>query len=74
MKHRKQEYLYKILRENQACNLKAVAAEARCYHYPGIAVACGTPQFEDHNVDTLLNPAVLIEVLSPSTEAYEPWR
>jgi len=47
------------------------AAEARSYHYPDIAVVCGTPQFEDAHVDTLLNPTVLIEVLSPSTEAYD---
>ena len=32
---------------------------------------CGAPQFEDAQVDTLLNPTLLIEVLSPSTEAYD---
>lgn len=32
---------------------------------------CGTPQFEDAFVDTLLNPTLLVEVLSPSTEAYD---
>lgn len=32
---------------------------------------CGTPQFEDAQVDSLLNPTLLIEVLSPSTEAYD---
>jgi Uma2 family endonuclease len=34
-------------------------------------VFCGTPQFEDAQVDTLLNPTVLIVALSPSTEAYD---
>ncbi len=39
------------------------------YKYPDIAVLCGKPQFEDTHKDTLLNPTVIIEVLSPSTEA-----
>jgi Uma2 family endonuclease len=52
-------------------DMRVKAAEARSYHYPDIVVVCGTPQFEDAQVDTLLNPTVLIEVLSPSTEAYD---
>lgn len=31
---------------------------------------CGERQFEDDVLDTLLNPTVIIEVLSPSTESY----
>lgn len=41
------------------------------YTYPDIAIVCGEPQFEDNVLDTLLNPRVLVEVLSPSTEAYD---
>src|SRR5438067_3496422 len=41
------------------------------YTYPDIAVVCGDVQFEDDQVDTLLNPTLIIEVLSPSTEAYD---
>jgi len=52
-------------------DMRVKAAEANSYHYPDIAVVCGTPQFEDSRVDTLLNPTLLIEVLSPSTEAYD---
>jgi len=52
-------------------DMRVKAAEARSYHYPDIAVVCGSPQFEDAHIDTLLNPTVLIEVLSPSTEAYD---
>lgn len=52
-------------------DMRVKAAEARSYHYPDIVVACGTPQFEDAYVDTLLNPTMLIEILSPSTEAYD---
>lgn len=41
------------------------------YTYPDIVVACGEILVEDDQDDTLLNPIVLIEVLSPSTEAYD---
>ena len=41
------------------------------YFYPDVVVFCGEPQFEDNVFDTLLNPTVVIEVLSPSTEAYD---
>lgn len=52
-------------------DMRVKATQARSYHYPDIAVVCGTPEFEDAQVDTLLNPTLLIEVLSPSTEAYD---
>ena len=41
------------------------------YTYPDVVVVCGTEQFEDEHQDTLLNPAVIIEVLSDTTEAYD---
>ncbi|MDE0685829.1 MAG: Uma2 family endonuclease [Candidatus Poribacteria bacterium] len=41
------------------------------YFYPDIAVVCGEPRFEDDVFDTLLNPTVVVEVLSPSTAAYD---
>ena len=41
------------------------------YTYPDIAVVRGDVQFDDDQVDTLLNPTLIIEVLSPSTEAYD---
>ena len=41
------------------------------YFYPDVVVVCGEPQFEDEVFDTLLNPIVIIEVLSSSTEAYD---
>jgi Uma2 family endonuclease len=40
------------------------------YTYPDITAVCGDPQFLDENRDTLLNPSLIVEVLSPSTEAY----
>ena len=41
------------------------------YTYPDIAALCGEPRFEDDQLDVLLNPDLIIEVLSPSTEAYD---
>lgn len=41
------------------------------YTYPDITVVCATPKFEDEHRDTLLNPTVIIEVLSSSTESYD---
>lgn len=45
--------------------------ENTLYTYPDILIVCGEPQFQDHHQDTLLNPSVLIEVLSPSTGSYD---
>ncbi len=41
------------------------------YTYPDVTVVCGEPEFEDAELDTLLNPNVLFEVLSPSTADYD---
>ena len=41
------------------------------YTYPDVVVVCDEPRFDDTHFDTLLNPTVLIEVLSPSTAAYD---
>ena len=41
------------------------------YTYPDVVALCEPPRFEDDHVDTLLNPAVVFEVLSPSTERYD---
>jgi Uma2 family endonuclease len=42
---------------------------ASLYTYPDVVVACEPYLFEGGQSDTLLNPSVIIEVLSPSTEA-----
>ena len=41
------------------------------YTYPDVTVVCGEPEFEDAEVDTLLNPTVLVEVLSSTTADYD---
>ena len=44
------------------------------YTYPDVIVVCGKEQFDDAHLDTLLNPTLIIEVLSDSTEAYDRGR
>ena len=41
------------------------------YTYPDVLVVCAQPQFLDRSFDTILNPSVIIEVLSDSTEAFD---
>jgi Uma2 family endonuclease len=41
------------------------------YTYPDVVVVCGEPLFDDEQRDTLLNPTVLVEVLSKSTASYD---
>jgi Uma2 family endonuclease len=58
------------------CTVTASEARLRIsvdglYTYPDIMVVCGEARFADDQKDTVLNPAVIIEVLSKSTEAYD---
>ena len=50
----------------------AVSADNR-FVYPDVSVICGPPEFhpEDPNRTTIINPRVIFEVLSPSTERYD---
>lgn len=41
------------------------------YTYPDVVAICGEEVFEDATEDTLINPMLIIEVLSKSTEAYD---
>ncbi len=41
------------------------------YTYPDVVVACGNRRFENDQNDSLLNPVLIIEILSESTEAYD---
>jgi Uma2 family endonuclease len=54
-----------------ASDMRVKVSQTGLYTYPDIVALCGEPQFDDAQKDTLLNPAVIIEVLSPSTEAYD---
>jgi Uma2 family endonuclease len=50
---------------------KSVYSTKGLYSYPDLVIVCGEPQFLDDHRDVLLNPKVIIEVLSPSTEAFD---
>ncbi len=52
-------------------DMRVKVPAARLYAYPDVVALCGPPQFEDAETDTLLNPAVIVEILSPSTESYD---
>src|SRR5882724_8135313 len=41
------------------------------YTYPDLMVVCGGPKFVDNRRDTVMNPTVIVEVLSKSTEGYD---
>jgi Uma2 family endonuclease len=52
-------------------DLRVKVAPTGLYTYPDIVAFCGNAQLEDEHFDTLLNPTVIVEVLSESTEAYD---
>jgi Uma2 family endonuclease len=52
-------------------DMRVLVRPTGLYTYPDIVAVCDEPQFQDSAVDTLLNPTLIIEVLSPSTEAHD---
>jgi Uma2 family endonuclease len=48
-----------------------IRVSARVYTYADVSVVCGKPVLADERQDILLNPVVIFEVLSPSTEKYD---
>ena len=57
--------------EVYASEMRVKISATGLYTYPDGVVVCGEPSFEDAEVDTLLNPTLLVEVLSKSTEDYD---
>ena len=55
--------------EVYANDMKVQADKEKQFSYPDVVVVCGEPQFRDDEDDVLQNPTVIVEVLSPSTEA-----
>jgi len=53
-----------------ATEMRVQIQETGAYVYPDIITICGEPRLTDSRFDTLLNPEVIFEVLSPSTEAH----
>ncbi|NLO19453.1 MAG: Uma2 family endonuclease [Ignavibacteria bacterium] len=62
--------------EKRACevyhsDMRVYASKYGFYTYPDIVLVCGEPRFIDDMFDTLLNPSVLVEVLSKTTADYD---
>src|ERR1041385_7127366 len=57
--------------ETYAGDMRVKVSASSFYTYPDVVVVCGEPQFEDSELDTLVNPTILLEVLSQSTERYD---
>ena len=54
-----------------SCALRLLVSPGGLYTYPDVVVMPSQPKLADRHQDTLLNPLLLIEVFSPSTEAYD---
>jgi Uma2 family endonuclease len=52
-------------------DLRVQASRGRAFHYPDVAVVCGRPEYRDDRKDTVTNPLLIVEVLSPSTRNYD---
>ena len=52
-------------------DLRLKVEAAGLFTYPDLSVVCGEQRFIDEGGDTLLNPTLIVEVLSESTEAYD---
>lgn len=55
-------------------NMKVGTSTASLFSYPDLIIVCGEPQFHDRKQDVVINPRVIFEVLSPSTERYDRGR
>jgi Uma2 family endonuclease len=80
-------YVHNLVKDNFAFEIRSRLKDGPCtpltsdmrtkahgksiYYYPDVVVVCDAPEFEDSNDDILLNPKVVIEVLSDSTESYD---
>lgn len=57
--------------ETYPADMRVLVDRTGLYTYPDLTIACDKPEFRDGELDTLLNPRMLIEVLSKSTETYD---
>ena len=57
--------------ETYANEMRVSTPTTTSYFYPDVVVVCEEPRFEDDAFDTLLNPIIFVEVLSPSTQVYD---
>ena len=52
-------------------DMRITIPQTQHYTYADVVVVCGEPELDDDFKDNLLNPIVIVEVLSPSTESYD---
>src|SRR5438105_4184831 len=80
-------YEHTLIKDNLAAEVRARLKNTPCriltsdmrvkvtasglYTYPDGVIVCDKPQFEDAEFDILLNPLVIVEILSESTERYD---
>ena len=57
----------KVLSSELRVNIEA----SQSYTYPDVLVTCGAPHFLENTFDTLTNPTLVVEILSPSTATYD---
>ena len=62
--------------ENKSCflflnDMRLLIEAYALYTYPDIMVVCGKPKFTDEKKDNVLNPIMILEILSKSTESYD---
>lgn len=57
--------------ETYAGDMRVRVSATGLFTYPDVVVVCGAPSFDATAVDTLLNPTLIVEVLSESTEDYD---
>ena len=67
--------LYALLRQRPCAtydsDLRLRVTETNLITYPDVSVVCGELQVDPDDANTALNPTLIVEVLSPSTEAYD---
>jgi Uma2 family endonuclease len=64
------------LLKNKPCNiypsdLRVYVKSRESYFYPDATIICGDIEYADEEKDTIRNPSVIFEILSPSTEEYD---
>ena len=52
-------------------DMKVRLPDLQKFFYPDVTVVCGELQYHDERKDIILNPTLVVEVLSPSTEAFD---
>ncbi len=52
-------------------DMRLLVKRRQLYTYPDVMVICGPLQYAPERNDTVTNPGLIVEVLSPSTEAYD---